>query len=142
MGTGSLPIMTYGVRVITGGSHAPEGFYSHRPAGPPPRRHDPSGSPQAPGPRPQVPRRAAADPVVLCRRAPHLALRRLQVLARRTVRRGGPAGPDRHPARFRRVAKPAQRRVGRRPAPALAPPTAAPGRRPGPDPLSRPTPRR
>src|SRR3954451_8561369 len=127
MDTGSVPIMTYGSPVITGGSHASEEFYPHSPAGPPLRRRDPPGPSEAPGPRPQVPRRAAADPVVLCRRAPHLALRRLQVLARRTVRRGGPAGPDRHPARFRRVAKPAQRRVGRRPAPALAPPTAAPG---------------
>ena len=59
-------------------------------------------------------------------------------LARRPLRRGGPLGPDRHPARLRRVAAPAQRRLGRRPAPALAPPAAAPGRRPGPDPLPWP----
>src|SRR5947209_19433139 len=140
MDTGSSPIVTYVVRVITGGSHASEEFYPHRLPGPPLRRRDPSGSPQAPGPRPQVPRRAAAHLVVLRRRTPHLALGCLQVLARRTVRRSGPAGPDRHPARLRRTAAPAQRRPGRRPAPALAPPAAAPGRRPGPPPLSRPAP--
>src|SRR6185437_8602084 len=111
MDTGSLPIMTYGGPVITGGSHAPTGFYPHFPAGPPLRRHDPSGTSGASGPRPQVPRRAAADLVVLRRRAPHLALGCLQMLARRTVRRSGPAGPDRHPARLRRVAAPPQRRL-------------------------------
>src|SRR5262249_7941898 len=108
MDTGPLPIMTYGVRVITGGSHAPEGFYPHRPAGPPLRRRDPSGPSEAPGPRPQVPRRAAADSVVLGRRPPDLALGCLQVLARCPIRRGGPAGPDRYPPRLRRVAAPAQ----------------------------------
>src|SRR4051812_26051515 len=138
MGTGSLPIMTYGVRVITGGSHAPEEFYPHRPAGPPLRHRDPAGPSEAPGPRPQVPRRAAAHLVVLCRRTPHLALGCLPILARRPVRRGGPLGPDRHPARLRRAATPAQRRPGRRSAPALAPPGAAPGRRPDPDPLPWP----
>src|SRR5262245_12505304 len=139
MDTGPLPIMTYGAPVITGGSHAPEEFYPHRPAGPPLRRRDPSGPPPAPGSRTRVPRRAAAHPVVLCRRPHHLALGCLQVLARRTVRRGGPAGPDRHPVRLRRAAAPAQRRPGRRPAPARAPSAAAPGRRSGLDPLSWPT---
>src|SRR6516164_439095 len=130
MDTGSPPIMTYGVRVITGGSHAPEEFYPHRPAGPPLRHRDPSGPSEAPGPRPQVPRRAAAHLVVLRRRPHHLAVGCLPVLARCPLRRGGPAGPDRHLARLRRVAPPPQRRVGRRPAPPLAPPAAAPGRRP------------
>ncbi len=88
---------------------------------------DPSA---APGP---------ADPACSsCRRAPHLALGCLQVLARCPVPRGGPVGPDRHPARLRRVAPPAQRRPGRELAPPLAPPAAAPGRRPGPDPLPWP----
>src|SRR5579885_1116244 len=136
MDTGSLPIMTYGVPVITGGSHAPEEFYPHRPAGPPLRRRDPSRPPPVAGPRTEVPRRATADPAVLRRRPHHLAVGRLQVPARRALRRGGPLGPDRHPARLRRVAAPAQRRLGRRPAPAPASPAAAPGRRPGPAPLS------
>ncbi len=46
------------------------------------------------------------------------------MLARRPVPRGGPVGPDRHPARLRRVAPPAQRRPGRELAPPLAPPAA------------------
>src|SRR3954468_9334848 len=96
--TGSLPIMTYGVLVITGGSHAPEEFYPHRPTGPSLRRLRPSGPPQAPGPRTQAPRRAVAHLVVLCRRPHHLAIGCVPVLARRPLRRGGPAGPDRHPA--------------------------------------------
>jgi hypothetical protein len=139
MDTGSLPIMTYEETVITGGSHAPTEFYPHRPAGPPPRRRDPSGPSEPPRPRAQVPRRPVADPVVLCRRAPHLALGCLQVPARRPLRRGGPLGTDRHPPRLRRVAAPAQRRPGRQLAPAPAPGAAAPGRRPGLDPLSWPT---
>src|SRR5262249_21838358 len=142
MDTGSLPIMTYEETVITGGSHAPTEFYPQRPAGPPLRRRDPSAPPPAPRPRPQVPRGAAADPVVLCRRAAHLALRCLPVLARRPLRRGGPAGPDRHVARLRRVAAPAQRRTGRELAPAPAPSAATLGRRPGLDPLSWPAPAR
>src|SRR5579871_1717181 len=135
MDTGSLPIMTYRVLVITGGSHAPEEFYPHRPPGPPLRRRDPSGPSPTPGPWTEVPRRPAADPAVLRRRPHHLALGRLQVPARCPLRRGGPPGPDRHLARLRRVAAPAQRRPGRRPAPAPASPAAAPGRRPGPGPL-------
>src|SRR5579871_2521476 len=139
MDTGSLPIMTYRVLVITGGSHAPEEFYPHRPPGPPLRRRDPSGPSPTPGPWTEVPRRPAADPAVLRRRPHHLALGRLQVPARCPLRRGGPPGPDRHLARLRRVAAPAQRRPGRRPAPAPASPAAAPGRRPGPGPLPWPT---
>src|SRR3954447_2462117 len=81
MDTGPLPIMTYGVRVITGGSHAPEEFYPHRPAGPSLRRLHPSGTPQASGPRTEVPRRPAADSAVLRRRPHHLAVGRLQVPA-------------------------------------------------------------
>src|SRR5215472_1016885 len=98
MDTDSLPIMTYEGPVITGGSHAPTEFYPHRSAGPPLRRRDPSGPPETPGPGTQVPRRAAADPVVLCGRAPHLALGCLPVPARRPLRRSGPVGLDRHPA--------------------------------------------
>src|SRR6516162_6703764 len=111
---------------LQGGSHAPEEFYPHRPPGPPLCRRDPSGPPPVAGPRTEVPRRPAADPAVLRRRPPHLAVGRLQVPARCPLRRGGPTGPDRHLARLRRVAAPAQRRPGRRPAPAPAPPTAAP----------------
>jgi hypothetical protein len=37
--TTSLPVMTYEFPVITGGSHAPNGFSAHSPAGPPLRRH-------------------------------------------------------------------------------------------------------
>src|SRR5262249_49526469 len=110
MDTGPLPIMTYVETVITGGSHAPTGFYPHRPAGPPLRRRDPSAPPPAPRPRPQVPRGAVVDPVVLCRRAAHLALRCLPVFARCPLRLAGPAGPDRHPARLRPLAPPPQRR--------------------------------
>src|SRR5437016_653127 len=51
----SLPIMTYEESVITGGSHALTQFYPHRPAGPPLRRRDPSGPPETPGSRTQVP---------------------------------------------------------------------------------------
>ena len=111
MDTGSLPIMTYGGRHYRREPCARE-FYPHRPASPSLRRHDPSGPSPAPRPWTQMPRRAAADLVVLCRRPPHLALGCLPVLARRPFRRGGPLGPDRHPARLRRVAPPAQRRPG------------------------------
>ncbi len=69
MDAGFLPIMTYGGVIPKGGSHAAEEFYPHRPAGPPLRRRDPSAPPPAPRPRTQVPRRAPAGPVVLCRRA-------------------------------------------------------------------------
>ncbi len=48
-------------------------------------------------------------------------------------RRGGPAGPDRHPADFVEFTRPAQHRPGRRPARPLRA-GATPGRRPGPDP--------
>src|SRR5262249_26021139 len=113
MDTDSLPIMTYEGPVITGGSHAPTAFYAYRPAGLPLRRRGPSGPPSTPGPRAQVPRRPADDLVVLRRRAPHLALGCLPVLGRRPLRRGGPLGLDRHPARLRRAAAPAQRRLGR-----------------------------
>src|SRR5215470_3224909 len=139
MDTGSLPIMTYEGPVITGGSHAPTAFYSYRPAGPPLRRSDPSGPLGTSRPRTQVPGRPTADPVALRRRADHLALRRLPVPARRPLRRGGPLGLDRHLARLRRVAAPAQRRTGWELAPGRAPAAATPGRRPGLDPLSRPT---
>src|SRR5271166_1451388 len=137
MDTGTLSIMTYGA-VITGGSHAPREFYPHRPAGPPLRCFDPSGPSETPGPRTQVPGRPPAHPVVLCRRPHYLALGCLPVPARCPVRRGGPVGLDRHPARLRRVAAPAQRRPGRELAPALAPSAATPGRRSGTDPLSWP----
>src|SRR3954447_14539680 len=135
MDAGSLLVMTYGGGITKGGGHAPKEFYPHRPAGPPLRRRDRPGPSEAPRPRPQVPRRAAAHLVVLCRRPHHLAVGGLSVLARCPLRRGGPPGPDRHLARLRRVAPSAQRRPGRRLAPARAPPAAAPGRRPGPDPL-------
>src|SRR3954451_14274181 len=134
--------MTYEESVITGGSHALTPFYPHRPAGPPLRRVDPSGPPETPRSRPQVPRRATSDLVILCRRAPHLALRRLQGLARRPLRRGGPVGLDRDPARLCRVVAPAQRRLGRQLAPRLAAKPPTPGRRSGPDPLSWPAPGR
>src|SRR6516162_11607368 len=113
MGTDSLPIMTYEEPVITGGSHAPTEFYPHRPAGPPLRRHDPPGPSETPRPWTQVPGRPAADPVVLRRGAHHLTLGCLPVPARRPLRRSGPVGFDRHLARLRRVAAPAQRRPGR-----------------------------
>src|SRR5690242_13360346 len=103
MDTDSLPIMTYEGPVITGGSHAPTAFYPDRPAGPPLRRHGPSGPPGTPGPRAQMPGRPAADPGVLRRRAPHLALGCLPVVARRPLRRSGPVGLDRHLARLRRI---------------------------------------
>src|SRR5262249_5271838 len=112
MDTGSLPIMTYGGPVITGGSHAPTAFYPDRPAGPPLRRSDPSGPLGTPRPRTQVPGRPAADPVALRRRADHLALGRLPVPARRPLRRGGPLGLDRHLARLRRVAETAELSTG------------------------------
>jgi hypothetical protein len=78
----------------------------HRPAGPPLQRCDPSEPSEASAPRTQVPRRPSADPVIviLCRRPPHLSPGGLPLLARRTLRAGGPLGPDRHPARLRRVA--------------------------------------
>src|SRR5262249_39444748 len=136
MGTDSLPIMTYGKSVITGGSHAPTEFYPHRPAGPPLRRRARSGPSPTPGPRAQGPGRPAADPLVLRRRAAPFTLRCLQIPARGPLRRGGPIGLDRHLARLRRVAAPAQRRTGRELAPGPAPAPAAPGRRPGLDPLS------
>src|SRR5262249_7319817 len=131
MDTGSLPIMTYGGPVISGGSHAPTAFYPHRPAGPPLRRHDRSGPPGTPGPGTQVPGRPTAAPVVLCRCAPQLALRCLQIPARRPLPRGGPVGLDRYLARLRRVAAPTQRRLGWELAPARAAAAATPGRRPG-----------
>ena len=140
MNAGSLLIMTCGGVITKGGSHAPKEFYTHLPAGPSLRRCDPSGPSPPPRPRTQVPRRAAADVVVLCRRPPHLAVGRLPVVARCPLRRGGPLGPDRHPARLRRAATSAQRRSGGEPAPPLAPPAATPGRRLGPDPLSRRSP--
>src|SRR6516165_1887725 len=138
MDTDSLPIMTYEGPVITGGSHAPTEFYPHRPAGPPLRRCDPSGPSESPGPRTQVPGRPAADPVVLRRGAPHLALGGLPVLARRALRRSRPVGLDRHLARLRRIAAPAQRRLGRELAQARAPSAPAVGCRLGLDPLSWP----
>src|SRR3954471_8228487 len=132
MNAGSLPIMTYGGGIKKGGSHAATEFYPPLPAGPSLRCCDPSGPSPAPGPRAQMPRRAAADVVVLCRCAAHLAFPGLPVLAGRPFRRGGPLGPDRHSARLRRVATPAQRRLGWELAPPLAPPAAASGRRLGP----------
>src|SRR3954465_4684718 len=113
MGTGSLPIMTYGAPVITGGSHAPTEFYPHRPAGPALRRHRPPGPPETRRPRAQVPRRPADDPLALRRCPSHFALRCLQVPPPLPPRRGGPPCLDRHLARLRRVAAPAQRRLGR-----------------------------
>src|SRR5262245_9232210 len=138
MGTDSLPIMTYEEPVIPGGSHAPTEFYPHRPAGPPLRRLDPSGPSPTPGPRTQVSGRPVADPLVLRRGAHHLALGCLPVLARRALRRSRPVGLDRHLARLRRLAAPAQRRLGRELAPARAPSAPAVGRRLGLDPLSWP----
>src|SRR3954467_796611 len=96
MDAGSPPIMTYGGGITKRGGHAPKEFYPHRPAGPPLRRRDRPGPSEAPRPRPQVPRRAAAHLVVLCRRPHHLAVGGLSVLARCPLRRGGPPGPDRH----------------------------------------------
>src|SRR6478735_7450731 len=104
--------MTYGGVITKGESHAPEEFYPHLPASPSLHRYDPSGPSPAPRPGTKMPRRAAAVLVVLCRRPPHLALAGLPVLAGRPFRRGGPLGPDRHPARLRRVAAPDQRRSG------------------------------
>src|SRR5262245_3186155 len=107
MDTGSLPIMTYGRPVITGGSHAPTAFYPHRPAGPPLRRRRHAGPPGTPRPRTEVSGRPAADPLVLRRCADHLALGCLPIPARGPLRRGGPVGLDHHLTRLRRVAAPA-----------------------------------
>src|SRR5512135_2257146 len=130
--------MTFGNRVITGGSHAPTESYARPSAGPSGRRRAPASPPQVQGlqtedlsPRPLV--------APLGRRRPdHLAVRRLPTPPRRPVRRDGPQGTPGHPARLRRPATAAQCRAGR--PSAQGPPQAAPavGHRPDLDPLPRP----
>src|SRR3954454_15497796 len=131
--------MTFGHRVITGGSHAPTPSYPQPRPGPPPRRRAPPGRPEVqglqeedlgPGPLVAVARR---------RRTDHLAVRRLRATRRRPLRRDRAQGAPGHAARLRRAAAPAQCRAGR--APARGPAHAAPaaGHRPDPAPLPRPT---
>ena len=116
----SLPIMIYGVLIVTGGSHATTEFYLHRPTGPPlaalilqDHLKLPDHGPKCwAGPLLTLLFYAAANLTSLSDAC--------QSLPRRPLRRSGPVGLDRHLARLRRVAPPAQRRLGREFAPDLA----------------------
>src|SRR5882757_426046 len=131
--------MTFGNKVITGGSHAPEESYARPPAGPSRRRTAPASPPPIQGlqaedlgPRPVV--------AVAGRRRPeHLAVRRLRAAPRRPLQRDGAQGAAGDPPRLRHPATAAQRRAGRAPAQVAphAPPAA--GHRPDADPLPRQT---
>ena len=130
--------MTFGNRVITGGSHAPTPSYPRPQPGPPPRRRAPASPPEVQGLQAQD---LGPGPLVAAagrRRPDHLAVRRLPAPPRRPLRRDGTQGPAGHPARLRRAATAAQRRPGRAPAQGApqAPPAA--GHRPDLDPLPRP----
>src|SRR3954470_17010699 len=131
----SLRRMTFGNRVITGGSHAPTPSYPRPQEGPPPRRRAPASTPEVQGLQAQD---LGPGPLVAPagrRRADPLAVRRLPAPRRRPLRRDRTQGAPGHTARLRRAATAAQRRPGRAPAqgPAHAPPAL--GRRLDLDPL-------
>src|SRR5918994_4697903 len=136
MDASPLRIMTFGHRVTTGGSHAPESSYPRPHPGPPPRRRAPTSPPEVPGLQTQDFRPGPLVAPVGRRRPHHLAVRRLRTPAPRPLRRDGTQGPAGHPARLRHPPTTAQRRIGRTPAQDApqAPPTA--GYRPDLDPLS------
>src|SRR3954471_4898248 len=131
--------MTFGYKVITGGSHAPEPSYARPQPGPSRGRRPPASPSPVPGLQAQD---LGPSPLVAPagrRRPDHLAVRRLRPAPRRPLRRDGAPGPAGDPARLRRAAAPAQRRPGRAPAQGAAQAPSATGHRPDVDPLPRPT---
>src|SRR5512135_713283 len=129
--------MTFGHRVITGGSHAPEPSYPRPQPGPPIRRTAPASPPPVPGLQAQDHRQRPLVAPAGRRRSDHLAVRCLPTPERRPLRRDGAPGTAGHAARLRRTAAAAQRRTRRSSAQGAAHTPPAAGPRPDLDPLPR-----
>src|SRR3954466_11969098 len=125
MGARSLRTMTFGNRVITGGSHAPTPSYPRPQEGPPPRRRAPASAPEVQGLQAQDLGPGPLVAVTRRRRPDHLAVRRLPTPRRRPLRRDGTQGALGHTARLRRPPTTTQRGAGRAPAQGAPQPSPA-----------------
>src|SRR5437588_897141 len=101
MDASPLGTMTFGHRVITGGSHAPTPSYPQPQPGPPPRRRTPPSPPPTQGLPAQDLGPGPLVAVAGRRRPDHLAVRRLPASGPRPFRRDGTQGAAGHTARLR-----------------------------------------
>src|SRR5450631_2842656 len=137
MGARFLRTMTFGNRVITGGSHAPTESYPRQLPGPSRRRRTPANPPPVQGLQAQD---LGPSPLVAAagrRCTDYLTVRRLPATPRRPLRRDSPQGAAGHTARLRRAPATAQRGAGRAPTQGAPQATPAVGHRPDVDPLPR-----
>src|SRR3954467_12445185 len=139
MDASPLRTMTFGHRVITGGSHAPTESYPRQPPGPSRRRRVPASPPEVQGLQAQDLRPGPLVTPAGRRRADHFAVRRLRAAPRRPLRRDGTQGAPGHTPRLRRPPTATQRGAGRAPAQGAPQAAPTPGHRPDLDPLPRPT---